>query len=186
MQKTSRSSWLSWLLLPVPPFLLVMIGFVLFVSTGRDDSHISYWPAYTLTHFGEIVNHSGESIEQSSSLLFVVILALVLHVSEATAPSLGPMVSVFFGILSILVTQRLVAVIVPRISLAAAFIISTSVYVIYWSFSGMETTLTAFTSGWLLLSFLAYLNRGYTPCGEYGSGSPPPAFCWCGPNPSWW
>jgi hypothetical protein len=165
MKNTSqpaRSSRLSWLLVPVPPFLLVMIGVLLFVSTGRDDSHISYWPAHTLAHFGEIANHSGEPIEQSSSLLFVLILALAIRVSEAPAPSLGPLVSVFFGVLSIFATQRLVAVIVPRISLAAAFIISTSVYVIYWSFSGMEATLTAFTGTWLLLSFLAYLNKGYS------------------------
>ena len=63
------------MILALPSVFLVAVGLRYFVSTGRDDSHITYWPAYTLAHFGDILNYNGERVEQSSSLLHVLVLA---------------------------------------------------------------------------------------------------------------
>src|SRR5579872_3509203 len=54
--------------------IFLALGFVFFRSTGQDDSYISYWPAHTLARYGSIVNYSGDAVEQSSSLLWVLML----------------------------------------------------------------------------------------------------------------
>src|SRR5689334_2064756 len=58
-------------------FLLVAVlhGALLYTASGHDDSHITYWAARTLAASGEILNYNGERIEQSSTLLLVLLLA---------------------------------------------------------------------------------------------------------------
>jgi len=51
------------------------LGFLLFGSTGRDDSYITYWVADQFRRTGRIANYNGKAIEQSSSLLHVLVLA---------------------------------------------------------------------------------------------------------------
>jgi len=63
------------LIVAIPYLLFLVIGFLLFPSAGRDDVHISYWAAYSLSHFGEILNYNAEQVEQSSSLLHTALLA---------------------------------------------------------------------------------------------------------------
>ena len=65
-----------------PALALVLAGLLLFPSAGQDDTHITCWPAYTLSHFGQILNYNGQRVEQSSSLLQVLLLA-VLHTRQA-------------------------------------------------------------------------------------------------------
>ncbi|MDY6991315.1 MAG: hypothetical protein SVR94_01745 [Pseudomonadota bacterium] len=65
------------------PILGVIIAFLhgLFLygaATGRDDPYITYWAAQALSSFGHIINYNGVALEQSSSLLHVILLA-VLH-----------------------------------------------------------------------------------------------------------
>jgi hypothetical protein len=46
-------------------------------STGHDDSHITFWQAHTLLAEGQLLNYNGERLEQSSSLLAIVLTALL-------------------------------------------------------------------------------------------------------------
>ena len=46
-------------------------------ATGQDDTHITYWAARALAEHGVIVNHAGARVEQSSSLLLTLVLALL-------------------------------------------------------------------------------------------------------------
>ena len=55
---------------------LILIGFLFYGPSGHDDSHITYAAAYQLLEHGQILNNNGERVEQSSSLLHVLLLAL--------------------------------------------------------------------------------------------------------------
>jgi hypothetical protein len=60
--------------------VLVVVGLTLFPASGRDDIYITYWAAHTLSEYGQILNYEGLRVEQSSSLLHVLLLS-VLHLS---------------------------------------------------------------------------------------------------------
>lgn len=80
----------------IPALLLLTSGAVLFSSSGRDDAHITYWAAYAISHFGKIVNYSGEFVEQSSSLLQVLFLATINRLTGFNIVTLGKLSSIIF------------------------------------------------------------------------------------------
>ena len=101
----------------LPSGILLFIGIALFPSAGRDDSHITYWSAYALSNFGEILNYNGDRIEQSSSLLHVLLLAAVHLVSRVDLVVLGRVLSVLCAIATLAAVKRLG----QRMSSAAGF-----------------------------------------------------------------
>lgn len=125
----------------LPYVLFLGFGLTFFPSTGRDDSHITYWAAYALSHFGEIVNYSGLRVEQSTSLLQTLILAGLHVVSGVGIVDLGTPSSVLFGLLSIYLTGRLAARLDPALADESRILTATFLSLVYWSFGGMETTL---------------------------------------------
>ncbi len=142
--------------------LPVLLGFVFFSSAGRDDSHITYWPAYSLSHFGEILNYNGEKVEQSSSLLQVLILAAVNFISGINIVSLGSIITILLGAYSSVSVYRLGLKLHPQIGFFSALLTGTSAYYVYWIFGGMESTLVSLAVLWLILAYGAYLNKpGY-------------------------
>ncbi len=146
--------------LAAPSLLLLMVGFRLFVSTGRDDAHITYWPAYTLTHFGEMLNYNGERVEQSSSLLHVLLLAMLNKLTGANIVTLGKLSSIFGGVGTLLVVYVIVRKFADRaVAFAGAMLASASAYFIYWSFGGLETTLVSLTGATFVLTAGNYLVR---------------------------
>lgn len=148
----------------IPIGLFVSIGLLLFPSAGRDDAHITYWPAYTLTHFGEILNYNGERVEQSSSLLQVIFVAILGKISNVNIVTIGRLSSIIFGIATLLMLQYVVTREVGKIvGLCAALLISISIYFVYWSFGGLETTLAAFTIVCLITTYAHYMTTSYFP-----------------------
>jgi hypothetical protein len=145
------------LLALMPGVVLTLLGILLFSSTGRDDSHITYWPAYSLSHFGEILNYNGQRIEQSSSLLQVLILALAAKLSGMRVTSLGTPFSVLFGASSAAATYQLARRIDYKAAFPAAILTGTSAWFIYWSFGGLESTLFSFSLLILILADANYL-----------------------------
>lgn len=136
--------------------LFLAIGVLLFPSAGRDDVYISYWAAHTLSVFGEIVNYNGDRIEQSSSLLHVLILAFLHTVSGIRLPVLGLGVSVTAGLATIWLSGRLAL----RLGLGAgstAVLVATAVPLLYWSFAKLEASLVAVA---VLMLLIAVLNAG--------------------------
>jgi hypothetical protein len=158
--------YLGWSLFA--SILLVIIGFCLYGSAGRDDAHITYWPAYTLAHMGKIINYNGEVVEQSSSLLQVVLLASFHVASGVDIVTLGRLVSILFGVLSLLLTYILASRFHTKAGPAAALATSLCGSFVYWSFGGLETTLTAFCTLWLLLKFDDILNSQPVSYFEWG------------------
>ena len=140
-----------------PPTILLLIG-LLFSSTGRDDAHITYWSAYSLSRFGEILNYNGDRVEQSSSLLQVLLLSLIGLLSGAKMVSIGKISSIVFGIASLIAIYRLALKIDSRTAFPTAVLTGTSVYFIYWSYGGLESTLVAFTVLCLIMEYADYLN----------------------------
>ena len=84
--RAACSGLLACSLLGAAPILL---GFVLFGVTGHDDSHIAYSAAERLADSGALVLNDGTPGEQASSLLWVLVLALVHVTTKIDVPSLG-------------------------------------------------------------------------------------------------
>ena len=117
--------------LAIPVVTLIMLGIILFPSAGRDDAYISYWPAHTLAETGEFTNYNGEHIEQSSSLLQVIVLAALHWISGIEIELLGPMITILAGELSIVAVYVLARRAIPGSEFATTLLLSTSVFFVY-------------------------------------------------------
>ncbi|MDC3958600.1 hypothetical protein [Polyangium jinanense] len=132
-----------WVGLVLGLLLGVVFGATYFPSAGHDDSHITFWVSHALARFGAIVNYNGAPIEQSSSFSLVVWLALAEKLTGAGAPILGWITSIGCAALALGVVTVLARGVSPRLSPLAAPLLATSLCFLYWSTSGMETSMTA-------------------------------------------
>jgi len=134
----------------VAPLAAVM----LFGSGGGDDSHITWWVVDELWRTGHFHNLNSVTLEQSSSLALVLLVALLRAVIRIQTPALG----VLFSLIATSATCLMTGVVSRRIhrafGLPATALVATSGPLLYWGTSGMETALAAF-SAVLLLEFLA-------------------------------
>jgi hypothetical protein len=129
----------------------------LFGSAGRDDAHITSWAAYALSEFGEILNYSFERVEQSSSLLHVVVLAGLKKVSGTDVVLLGRLSSIGAGVVCLPLTYWFAYRLHKRAALLAVWLTGTSSFFVYWAFGGLETTVAAAVVLWWLLACSMYL-----------------------------
>ena len=157
----------SWpVLLPIAG--LVGLSVSLFPSAGRDDAYITYWAAHTLREFGEIANLNGAHIEQSTSLLHVLVLGAVSLVTTFPVPAIGPPTSVVFGVVTVIYSYEFARRYVGRwYAMGAAMIVATAAPFVYWTTGGLESTMTALAATALLYHLTCYLERP-------GTGRPPP------------
>ncbi len=139
---------------------LIVVGFLFFASPGRDDAHITYWAAYALSNFSEILNYNGLRIEQSSSLLQVLLLALTHKLTSVEMVTLGKISSVLFGALSVVTVYIMALKVDKRIAAASALLCSSNVYFIYWSYGGLESTLFTLLSLLIVISYSGFLQGG--------------------------
>jgi hypothetical protein len=144
----------------LPALIMVALGLTFFSSAGRDDLYISFWPAHTLAQFGEMVNYNGERVEQSSSLLHVLALALTSRLTGVPVERIGPLFTIAAGVAGLIAAYRLALRLHPGTAALTPFLIATSAYYIYWSFGGLETTLMAFTAIFLVLACASYVQNG--------------------------
>jgi hypothetical protein len=156
---SARALWLRRAtVLTLPTAFFLTAGFRLFVSTGRDDAHITYWPAYALARFGEIVNYNGERVEQSSSLLHVLLLAFLRKLTGLEVATLGKLSSILAGVGTLLLTYMLIRKMADRATaFASTMLVAACAYFLYWSYGGLETTLVCCAGIWLILSAGSYL-----------------------------
>ena len=136
-----------------PPRLRFLLGcllclpmalvFYLVGSAGHDDSHITYWQAWTLNHQGALLNYNGERLEQSSSLLQVLLAALLAQLAGISEASSGWLVNCLAGISAIMLCYRIAEHNKLALPWLPALLTSSSIYFSYWAFSGMEATLAA-------------------------------------------
>ena len=143
----------------IPIAVLVGFSVSLFPSAGRDDAYITYWAANTLREFGEIANLNGDHMEQSSSLLHVVVLGVFSRITSISVPTVGPIVSLLSGVFTVVYTYRFARLIVGRwYAMAAGMIVATAVPFIYWTTGGLEGTLAALVTTALMYHMIGYLE----------------------------
>jgi len=148
----------------IPSTILVLTGLLLFGSAGSDDAHLTYWPAYTLSHYGQILNYNGDRIEQSSSLLQVVLLAALAKFTTLEVVTLGKISSIAFGIASVVAIFNLAKKAANRTAgFFAAIITAASPHFVYWSYGGLESTLASFTGISLIATISDYLSDEKRP-----------------------
>lgn len=150
-----------FLLLLFAPVLLLAIGGLLFPAAGRDDAHIGYWVANGLAKFGRIINYNGEAIEQSSTLLHALVLAVVHRILGGSVDMvlLGRLSAIVFGVGSVLLAQRLASRLDRALAPAAGLLTATAAYFVYWSFGGLESTLCALLALWVIFAFGNFLDQ---------------------------
>lgn len=130
-------------------------GYLFFGSTGRDDVFISVWPAFTLVEFGELVNYNFSHVEQSSSLLTVVVNAALYAATRANVVSLFFYSSIGFGAACIVLSALWLDESTDGYTcLFASMSIATSGPFVHWGWSGMEASIAAFC----LLAFCGSLD----------------------------
>jgi hypothetical protein len=132
--RRARAPWLLALVLPT-------VGFLLYGSSGRDDAYITYWEADQLLRTGRLGNYNGARLEQSSSLLHTLILAVVTLVTRVPVPTAGPWVSIAAGALCAPAAFWLCGMLEPRGRVVSAVLVATLPPLVYWSFGGLETSL---------------------------------------------
>jgi hypothetical protein len=147
-----------------PALFLVAAGFLLFPSAGHDDTHISYWPAHTLADSGRILNYNGERVEQSSSLLHVLLLAFLVKVTGADVVTVGRVAGIAAGAATLIVLFLFVQGLAGRAAAHfAAWVAATCVYLLYWSFGGMETPFVPLTGLLMVVALARYLRDPASP-----------------------
>jgi hypothetical protein len=111
---------------------------------ARDDDYITYWVAERLALTGHLVNVNGSSVEQSSSLAHVVLLAILYFFTRLPLPVLGLAV----GLASLFGLVCLSATLANRIcrgtGLVVAVVVALAYPLSFWSTGGLETTFAAF------------------------------------------
>jgi hypothetical protein len=125
---------------------MVLAGYLswtYFPAGGNDDSYITYWAAYALSAFGRIINYNGEVIEQSSSLLQVLVLALVRRAVNIEPHLSGPLVSILAGLLCVPAVAWACRVGRIRVQYGPPLLVGSCAPLLYWSGSGMESSLAA-------------------------------------------
>ncbi|MEZ5435849.1 MAG: hypothetical protein R3E67_04615 [Pseudomonadales bacterium] len=98
-----------------------------------------------------MLNYNGERVEQSSSLLHVLLTALFARISNANVVTVGYVIPMLAGWLCL----PLLWLIARREQLAAAALLCTALPLVYWTHAGLETALFAL----LLLLYVHYLSQ---------------------------
>jgi hypothetical protein len=150
----------------LPAAGLVATGALLFPASGRDDVYLTCWPAQTLAATGAIRNLNGEAVEQSSSLLHVALLGVLARLSPEHLPELAVLASAAIGAGCVLLAARGARRLGPAYA-GAPWLVATATGLVYWAFSGMETSLAAWLGLAAVLAWSEYL-------GDTGR-------CWPGP-----
>jgi hypothetical protein len=137
--------------------LFLLAGFCLYGSAGHDDSHITFWSSYTLSEYGDILNYNGERVEQSSSLLLTLLIALVAKITTFDVVIVGYALTYASGAITLLLCWQLAQKRgQDHISegqakhtkcysdpVLAVLLLGTSPAFLLWNTSGMESTLAA-------------------------------------------
>lgn len=129
--------------------LFLCAGFLVFPSSGRDDSFITYWAVYSLGKWGHIINYNFQPVEQSSSMAHVILAGLFSALLHVNPVIIGRLTAILSGIGSIwavdLISQKSK---LPQVTL---LLLAINPIFIYWSFGGLETSLGAL--GWILFIY---------------------------------
>ncbi|HSC74629.1 MAG TPA: sulfatase-like hydrolase/transferase [Pseudomonadales bacterium] len=136
MRKENQTYFLS-IILGSAALLLAQCIFM-YGDTGRDDAFFTYWSAQTLAEHGHILNYNGEHVEQSSTLLYTLLLAACHKITPFMAiPTLSLVLSLAAGFFTLLASACILRQ--QKINPAHILILTAAPSMVFWSCSGMET-----------------------------------------------
>jgi len=124
--------------------LLLWAGFLVYGSTGHDDSHINFWNVHTLLTHGELVNYNGERVEQTTSLLQDFLTALLSLLSPTHLITFGYFVDIAAALACCLLGTRSALQLSPTLADWMPLLTLSSSSFLLWAFGGMGASLTAF------------------------------------------
>lgn len=116
--------------------LLLLGGFFLGFSGSVDDAHITYWAAESLARYGEILNYNLDRVEQSSSLLQVLVLGGLNAVTGLSVVSLGHLTTIAIAIATLFFFCRLLRGL--NLASSGVLLLASAPFFVYWAFGGME------------------------------------------------
>ncbi len=139
-----------WLSAMTGSLLLLIAGFVLLGPTGRDDVYKTLWPANTFATSGQILNYNGDALEQSSSLLQVIVLGTLNRITGIYLPDLNFGFILFSGVLGIFLLLRLARKMGVRNLLTLGILAGLQSVYCYWAMGGLDSVLAAVA--WLVFA----------------------------------
>jgi hypothetical protein len=131
---------------PVTGYLICLPLILIFTyvgAAGHDDSHITFWQAWTLNHHHALLNYNGDRIEQGSSLLHTLLTALTARLTGLDEATSGYSVALAAALMTLLYLLYIARQLVSVPLWLPALMTSSSAYFSYWACSGMETSLAA-------------------------------------------
>jgi hypothetical protein len=150
--------------------VLILLGIALFVfgPAGDDDGHITYTAAKNFADSGIITNNNGDLIEQSSSLLQVLLLGVEYKIatyisSAANIVTLGPFFSLFFALLCLPFTYSLAQRLHIKNPIHTSILLSVSTGFSYWAMGGLESTLTSACVLYFLFAVSVFIKHHQPP-----------------------
>lgn len=123
--------------------LLLALGFLLLGPTGRDDVYKTLWPAKTFGETGRILNYNGDPIEQSSSLLHVVMVGAMFRLTGWGLPDLNFCYVLACGLLCMALATKLARNIGLQVAPWAGILLGGQAVFVYWALGGLDAVLAA-------------------------------------------
>ena len=136
---------------------MLAAGFFIIGPVAPDDAYITYWASYSLLEYGSILNYNLNYVEQSSSLLQVLLIYAASLTSGLDVVYLGQISSIIFGVVCI-IGVYLIEKDLGLKSFYGTYLTAFQPILCYWSFGGLETTLVA--SCMLLWVYSSYKYLG--------------------------
>lgn len=139
--------------------LLTAFAFLLFGSAGHDDSHITYTAALQLANTGNILNINGQFVEQSSSLLHVLLLAFLHKHTGIEISLLGGYLGFGAALLGLWLFWQVLQFSQIQHKRTALLFTSISTSYAYWSLGGLETSIIALLMLGIIYQLLAFTKN---------------------------
>jgi hypothetical protein len=131
------------------------LAVLLYSSSGQDDAHITLWSAWSLAEKGAILNHSGERVEQSSSLLHTLVLAAAYRTTGVHLAWLAWGLGIAAAVATVLRLARLARELGFELGPLGAAVCATMPAFAYWQLGLLESSLFS----WCAVEFLLHLAR---------------------------
>lgn len=156
------------LLLPLACLLALGAGFLVYGSTGHDDSHINFWNVHTLLVQGELVNYNGERVQQTTSLLQDFITTALALVTPFSLVTLGYLVDITAALGCCLLGTALARSLAPRLAGWAPWLALSCSNFLLWAYGGMGAPLAALVLLVAIQQWWRWLSVAKPGLGDYG------------------
>lgn len=142
-QSSSQGGWWRpWLAVAAGGVVIAALSVALFGVSGRDDPYITFSAAEAIRDTGSLVNINGDEIEQSTTLLFTLVLAGLSAIVPLPTPELGWLLGMLFLVALVVTSFGILRRTVPsHRAVIGAWVVGLTPPLVYWATSGAEQTM---------------------------------------------